>query len=530
MSPSADKAPTPQEAVRPRILCMDGVDTDLCNRRLTGAPDQPLPEGRADRFSEAAAQAVLGGTGHLVLVYRNAVRSLQAGLRAQHPAAGILAAWNETGSGLLALRRQARRRVLLIEESALLHGTEAELAPLVTLLDGSLAAPLAAPDETPDILALVAIQALAADAQTQAIDMELEASSIATGEQPWSLEQIDAMTRNLHGLETEVTRLRTQQEDAAGTLATLTAERDLLMDQLSELHAEVQGQAGAAEALKQQLAKAEGQTREQEKALAEATARTTAARAERARQMEAVTAERDLLQAHIAQLKEEWQGQASATAAQAAERDLLLEHLAEVQAEARLRDQDLAQATRKVTDLDAALKAAQTTGQAQRQALTEEMTAKLQAARADTAKAETELTRVAAKLATLQRESAQQQQASSDEMVRSKQGAQGAVDAARKEAAEATQENARLTAELASLTAQKLHHAAHAARLARELDSAKEHWGDILAQAEQRELALHQGLENLTQEYSRLIASRSWRITEPLRAANTLLGRRNKGN
>ncbi|MGR3377319.1 hypothetical protein, partial [Salipiger abyssi] len=298
---------------------------------------------------------------------------------------------------------------------------------------------------------------------------------------------VETWKKTLAQAETRFAEALAQQERSQ---AQLSAERDLLLGHIAELHAEVLGQTGTADTLRRQLLEANGSVETWKKTLAKAETRFAEALAQQERSQ--------------AQLN--------------AERDLLLGHIAELQRETEAKEQQLRDRAEDIARLTAERAALRESGDRQRRDMADDMTRKLHAARQTVARQETELTELSAELAKLRQDGAQQRQVQSDEMVRRIQNAQSEAETARQTVAE-------LESALASLTAQNAHHAAQAAALAKELDSARDHWDGILKQAEQRELALRQSLEDLSKEYGKLLASRSWKITEPLRAANTLLGR-----
>ncbi|MGR3458062.1 MAG: hypothetical protein ACU0FO_09175 [Pseudooceanicola nanhaiensis] len=495
------------------IAFMEGVDQAACQRRI--------PQGCSDTisftgFSTDVCETVLAAGGHLVLVYRSASAVIEADLAAGRALSDSLLAWQSEAEKFLDLRRRARRQVLLVGETALLHGDGTLLAPLAGLIGTeALADPLPFPDAAPSIFALLAEKAIETDPGLGAIKTELEARSLPAPEVMLPLSVVEAMavtcrtqeetarsgTRRAAELATQLEETRSALTKAEALTRATTAERDLLKDHIVELHSEVQGHADSAKALQTRLEDAEGRTRAQAEALKAANARSTEALAEKARLYAALSEERDLLLAHIAELQRETDEKAS---------------------EAR-------SLTDRVAALTNDVGRTRLSGTALHQALTDELTAKLREARENARRHEADLSRVSEELAALRRDSANERQVQSAEMTRKIEAVQAEAQAARESATEAAGRIVALGAELAAVTAQKTHQSSRAARLEEELEKARLHWDAILKQAEQRELALRQGLEDLTAAYTRLMSSRSWKITEPLRAANRLLSRTNKG-
>lgn len=411
----------------PRILVLHGADADGCRRRL-GAEQAGGPE--VVPFSEAEGEAVLAGPDHLVLVYRSGPATLQADLGAGHPVAESLSRWKAEALRILGLKRRGRKRVMLIEETSLLHGGEEDvLEPLTRLIGaGRLAPPLPWPSASRSLLLLLAHRALEADPDIAALSTDLEVRSLPAPERGFPVAELEDMAREWHA-QTEA------QPDG-----------DLLRRQVAELTAELSDRSALAERLHRDLAEARaGAAADPDRPAArDGTDEITAA-----------------LEAQIGEL--------------VTERDLLLDQVSELRSESMTRYSQAMDLNERHSRLPG------------------EMETSREAAR----RPETDLGRVSGEFARLRRSSAER--------------------------------IATLEADLARATAQQADYRSQMLQLTEKLEAAQVHWTGLLAESRDREASLRSGLEDLTQAYDRLMHSRSWKITEPLRAANRLLGRSRRG-
>ncbi|MGR3378661.1 hypothetical protein, partial [Salipiger abyssi] len=286
---------------------MAGIDRERCQARFRQSADRAL-----DVFAfspERCAEALAAGE-PLVILHRNARHFLQSALRDGRSASDGLAEWQEACSQILATWRQARRNVLLIEEAALLRSEARALTRLTALLGAeALTEPAEMPEAASDIFALLADQALAAAPEAAALDMDLEASSLPAPQRVPSLAEVDAAVRAWQALDETTATLQAGKADAEGRADAIAAERDLLLGHVAELHDEVLGQTGTADTLRRQLLEANGSVETWKKTLANAETRFAEALAQQERTQAQLSAERDLLLGHIAELHAEVLGQ-----------------------------------------------------------------------------------------------------------------------------------------------------------------------------------------------------------------------------
>ncbi|MBN7787216.1 hypothetical protein JYP51_19985 [Ponticoccus gilvus] len=510
------------------------MDEDPCRQRLR-AEDCDAPPVSA--FSEAESDTILAGTAPLVLVYRSGPAAVEAELAAGRTIAEGLARWKEEARRLLDLRRRARKRVMLIEDTTLLHGDAEALAPLAQLIGGpeALAPALPWPTEPRPILLLLARQAVEADPEIAALAADLEIRSLPRPDRPLPMTELEAMAQAWR-----------DQAEARVRLEEADADRTLLKAQIAELASEVSERTRAEQRLRRQLteAGADAEARERDRKAAEAEAAETLA-AER-RKLADLTGECDRLKTRIAELRATGDKSRAELEARigalSRERDLLAGHVAELNEEATERSgavervlRQLAEAERAAAARSQALKAAEAAAAGQQ----------AEQQRARTA-LEQERDLLMAQLSELQTENiARHAQArdlnerlsavsadlgdklrKAEEEIRRYEGdlgrVSGEVARLRRGSAERI---ATLEAKLARVTAEHGQASAGALRLSEEMEAAHRHWTGALAESQEREATLRQGLEDLTEAYDKLMRSRSWKLTEPLRAANKLLGR-----
>ncbi|MBZ4023559.1 hypothetical protein CKO11_13940 [Rhodobacter sp. TJ_12] len=410
------------------IFLATGARETECRARLrTDVSFSPFTPGA---LTEALA------VGHdPVIIYRRAQPCVAQALEDGTAPSAALAAWCEEAAAILNTRQQARRRVLCVEETLLLSGTEDALERLLRHLPapgalGEALAPTgpAVPSDDPLHMVLAA-QILAISPQAQRLAAELEAASLFAPAPAPTAELLDALYAQSHD---------------RSSLGTLAAERDLLLAHIAQIHTE--------------NSEAEARLKE---TLLQADARDQA----------------------LTELREEAQKARAAHHDLTAERGVLLDHIRDLQEQTDSRGTRIQNLTDQVTALEADLDSS-------RQALRDARQQALETAR----------------------KTAERETAALREQIR-------------------TLENRETShrEEVGGLRQARDREAARAKALQSEITAAKKHWGEILSQAEQRELALQEQLTLLRREYDKLIVSRSWKVTQPLRSANSLLsGRKNK--
>lgn len=534
---------------------MEGIDRDLCLRRLP-SPATVMP------FHEDISEDLLATEARFVLIYRKAAQALGATLQGGGNVQDGLAHWQDAAGPMLALARQSRRAALIVGEETLLRGDAATLLPLVQLLEGADLPPPLPADETAEeaILALLAEQAVAAAPEILALDLELEARALPGPTTEPSLARIDRMLTDYRGARDEKTLATRQVAELSAELEDSRSNLLQVRRQAEEDHASLNEEAQALRRALEQVQTSVEETK------ADRDSRLAVALKER----ETLERDRDQTLALAGQQVRELMEQAEKDhhdLQQARQQvDALLRDLgtqneqAESQQATLLQslkkaEQHLAERDRELIEAQQALQ--QGLGGAEERAdmlssacdlmrsQIVEMQAELgsQADRATTMaktladredqvdrqiKALDSATLRSAALARQLRDQAQEHQLRQDEMLRQIHAAQSEVETARNRATLSEERIGELSAEAAALIAQRAHQNARAENLSRELEAARQHWDHILKQAEQREQSLRTGLEDLTAAYSRLMESRSWKITEPLRAANKLLQRMNR--
>jgi chromosome segregation ATPase len=544
---------------------MDGIDHGLCRLRLPSPVDLMS-------FDADVGEDLLAADARFVLVYRPAAQALQATLQDGGSLQEGLENWRAEISPLLTLARRARRAALIVEEQTLLRGDAALLAPLAQHLDGAELPPaLPAAEEDGSVFMLLAERAVGVSPDIAALDLEAEARALPRTEVTATLAQIDRMVTDYRGTQEsallatrQVTELtaqlddsRTAQEEAQAAARTAQAEHDRQLARAREDHQALEQARDQALALADQQirelmeqAEADHQSLQQAQKHAETLLADLAKQAEDTQQAQAEQARAHAEALQDAQTEAEARLRVLTEQAEQAEgrQATLLQSLKKAEQTLAERDRELSEAQAalqegiggaeekadalsgacelmraQISELQAELATQVERGATARKALADRQT---QVDRQ--IKALDEATLRSAALTRQLREQAQEHQLRQDEMLRQIHAAQSEIETARNRATLSEEQMMELSAETAALTAQRAHQSARADKLSEELEAARQHWDDILTQAEQREQSLRQGLEDLTEAYSRLMESRSWKITEPLRAANKLLHRMNR--
>lgn len=517
------------------LFCAPGTPPE------TAAPLAAAAEGRLAilAYDPAVIAAALARGQRAVLLWQSAREALAQALHAGQAPAAALADWETMASDLLALYRRNRRGLLLVCADLLTEGSHADLDGLRTQLGLTAALP-AAPareaDPLPRLLADLAVPRLGG--RLRQVLTELQASSLAPLPADLAPEALDHAARTL--------------QDQDGILALHQAQLQHLDGNVQSLLAEVLHQQGfTAEtarlttefaAIGAQLA-AETQrslhlTAERDAARAELAKAQTAAQTEKTRAA-ALTAERDTARAELTKAQAATQAEKARATSLTAERDAARAELTKVQAATQAAAQAAAKAEKaRTSEAVKAQTATQTEIAQQRQRLAAQ-DSELTLLRAQIeqlqAEADRHLTATAPDTAALH-SLAQEGDRLREALMQSEKAVSRALAEARAEA----ERRARLEADLARSTAslQALHRQDQDLIAAQ--DTIRQLTGDsagllealasgaaALAQLQAREAALVQDLAAssaqlamLTEERDRMLASRSWRVTRPLRSAH----------
>ena len=515
------------------IFRMASISAEGCKKRLLMTESGTVP-----LFSSEGVHEALQKESPVLIVYRAAIPFLTNAMQDGQVASAALEAWQSVVAEILAVKKRARRKILLIEEATLLRGG-ADASSLKTVMQWlgqetlSSPVPLDDAEKTDPVLSALAAQLLTRAQQAQQKEQDLEACAVPQSAEAGIEQDIDAgfelytQMRDAAALlpqiqkESKDQNAKAQSEDALlkghikelqdeiqgyvslkaemsnqaqrmqgleaelqatrETAASFDAERNLLLLHLAELQAELSGHFKSAEEFKQQLEKAGALRETHTKVLADVRVMTTDI-AGLKKQREASEKQATVL---TAQLKESQSGKAAvenAAATAKAENTLVLRHLHELQQEADLYQQRITQDEAQLAKLQSAYTQESSDNTARYQALRSELAQKVDAIGQNT------LSQIA-----------------------------------RLQEYLANQEN-RLNAAIAergqlSLQVENLQH---------EIQVSKAHWEGQLQLAKQYEQVLTEKLDGAHIEYDRLIASRSWKVTRPLRTANMIVGQAKK--
>ncbi|MDQ1850538.1 hypothetical protein Q9299_19720 [Gemmobacter fulvus] len=557
--PSSDVDAVPTVA----LFCAPGTPPE------TAAPLAAAAEGRLAilAYDPAVIAAALARGQRAVLLWQSAREALAQALRAGQAPAAALADWETMASDLLALYRRNRRGLLLVCVDLLTEGSPADLDGLRTQLGLTAALPAApapGPDPLPRLLADLAVPRLGG--RLRQVLTELQASSLAPLPADLAPEALDHAARTLQdqdeilalhqaqlqhldgnvqsllaevvhqqGFTAETARLTTEFAAIGAQLAAetqrslhLTAERDAARAELTKAQAAAQTEKARAAAL----------TTERDAARAELAKAQTSTQAEKTRAA-ALTAERDTAHAELTKAQAATQAEKARATSLTAERDAARAELTKVQAATQAAAQAAAKAEKaRTSEAVKAQTATQTEIAQQRQRLAAQ-DSELTLLRAQIeqlqAEADRHLTATAPDTAALH-SLAQEGDRLREALMQSEKAVSRALAEARAEA----DRRARLEADLARSTAslQALHRQDQDLIAAQ--DTIRQLTGDsagllealasgaaALAQLQAREAALVQDLAAssaqlamLTEERDRMLASRSWRVTRPLRSAH----------
>jgi len=502
------------DPVSPKLFLATGVSEAACKARFV------LPVSFAPFAAETVSQALEAGQ-TVVVVYLRAAPFLQRAIEAGQTPGAALAAWVAQAQELLATQRQARRRVLLLEEALLVHGAAPELARLVERFAeaGSGSAvltdtPVAVPAVT-GLAAVLGAQALASSQAARALSGELEVGSLAFPAQLAGVEAIDALLAE------------TLSQQAALVAAQERAQRLVEVEDAAQKAAE--DAAGEKARLLAEVAELTGKLAAAEEGGAQAEALCQ----EREAEAHAAKAECQLLLGHIGELNAESLSRAAETEALKAQ-SLAAEKLAAERAQALVTLEQGA-ARERVTS---AAKAAEI--EAERKALAAERTTLLDRVKqleAEQRAAGEKLAQAQARDTALEAERVlllqhlEELRAESGQMNGRSQAQQERLNALEAELAltlaardQAQGDLAQKQQELGLTQQARDEGMLRATALGDELEAAKKHWDEILTQAQTRELTLSAQLAALQAEFEKLVASRSWKVTQPLRSVNSLLG------
>ncbi|MBT9247645.1 hypothetical protein KM031_21870 (plasmid) [Gemmobacter fulvus] len=529
--PSSDVDAVPTVA----LFCAPGTPPE------TAAPLAAAAEGRLAilAYDPAVIAAALARGQRAVLLWQSAREALAQALQAGQAPAAALADWETMASDLLALYRRNRRGLLLVCADLLTEGSPADLDGLRTQLGLTAALPAApapGPDPLPRLLADLAVPRLGG--RLRQVLTELQASSLAPLPADLAPEALDRAAQTLQDQDEILALHQAQLQHLDGNVQSLLAE----VVHKQGFTAETARLTTEFAAIGAQLA-AETQrslhlTAERDAARAELAKAQTATQAEKTRAA-ALTAERDTARAELTKAQAATQAEKARATSLTAERDAARAELTKVQAATQAAAQAAAKAEKaRTSEAVKAQTATQTEIAQQRQRLAAQ-DSELPLLRAQIeqlqAEADRHLTTTAPDTADL-RSLAQEGDRLREALMQSEKAVSRALAEARAEA----ERRARLEADLARSTAslQALHRQDQDLIAAQ--DTIRQLTGDsagllealasgtaALAQLQAREAALVQDLAAssaqlamLTEERDRMLASRSWRVTRPLRSAH----------
>lgn len=489
------------------LFCAPGTPPE------TAAPLAAAAEGRLAilAYDPAVIAAALARGQRAVLLWQSAREALAQALHAGQAPAAALADWETMASDLLALYRRNRRGLLLVCADLLTEGSLADLDGLRTQLGLTAALP-AAPareaDPLPRLLADLAVPRLGG--RLRQVLTELQASSLAPLPADLAPEALDHAARTLQD-----------------------------QDEILALHqAQLQHLDGNVQSLLAEVVHQQGFTAETARLTTEFAAIGAQLAAETQRSLH-LTAERDTPRAELTKAQTSTQAEKTRATSLTAERDAARAELTKVQAATQAAAQAAAKAEKaRTSEAVKAQTATQTEIAQQRQRLAAQ-DSELTLLRAQIeqlqAEADRHLTATAPDTAALH-SLAQEGDRLREALMQSEKAVSRALAEARAEA----ERRARLEADLARSTAslQALHRQDQDLIAAQ--DTIRQLTGDsagllealasgaaALAQLQAREAALVQDLAAssaqlamLTEERDRMLASRSWRVTRPLRSAH----------
>ncbi len=593
------------------IFRMAGIGAEACQKRLFVTENVAIPFFSSDAVHEAVKQDT-----PVMIVYKAAVPFLTQAMQDGQAPSAALATWQAAATDILAAKKRARRKILLIEENTLLQDgadtssleTVAQWLGLDTLAPPAPSEEAAKPDP---LLFALAAQFLTRSPQAQQQEQDLEASALpklaeadvdpdgdagfkrytqmhavaaqlAQAQQETEAQKAEAqneqnllqahikelqaemqahVSRHQKDLAEQAQRtkdLETKHQAAQATATSLDAERNLLLSHMAELQFEISGHTKSAEDFRQQLKKAEGLKSAHDKALTQVRTLTSEAGALQ-KQLDAAQKQKTDL---AAQLKAAQTGKATAekeTATLQGAHDKALTQVRTLTSEAGALQKQLDAAQKQKTDLAAQLKTAQT-GKA--------------AAEKDVAKLTADAQKLSGRMASLEKESATVK-AESDLVMRHLREVQKEADlyhrrvteeakrstdlqnAQTREIGENTERYQALRREIAqkldaigqntlsqiaqlqdrfseqesrlnATVAERGELALQVENLQHEIQVSQVHWAGQLQQAKQYEQLLTEKLDGMHTEYDKLLASKSWKVTKPLRTANMIVGQPKK--
>ncbi|MCC6002053.1 MAG: hypothetical protein JJU19_14500 [Pararhodobacter sp.] len=449
--------------------------------------------------------------------------------------ATALAEWRAQGEALLALLRRNRRRTKILTDTAFLSDPGQWLngaTSPATDKDASTALP--PPDA---VYLLLAVEALRRDAAARALAEELEASTAAALPEDWNAADLDSVRRLHAATRAEMTRLRQEISEALERLtaeqaeaakareaaAALNEEHEAVLGELLATQEKAREARNDRETLKKDLARQQAEMTALEVRLAEAERKGAESRAARERlehQLHQLrqgleSTETQLSQAQEAQarlendrraLAEKADGLAVSLSTSRLAETALREEAAGLQQTLATRDSELVTLTARLIEREDALNAL-TARSAEEQRTLAEMLAAREAALAETQEAQARL-----------EEEGRLQARQAEELALRLRANHETETALREEAAGLQQTLATRDSELGTLTARLIEREDALNALTARSAEEQRLQADALA-------TVRRELQAREEEIARFFASKSYRITWPLRMLRHLLMR-----